>query len=202
MHGHQDDVVSGGWAGTMPRPSRFVGIGRWRGEDRVARIDYQHGMPVVRELQPSNEEEREPVPVTLQQNTIDAVSALAQLLRTVEKTGRCDGAVRTYDGRRAVDVQATTVGPEMLEPTSRSVFTGRALRCNFTGHLVAGFKLDEDHAKAARPLTGSAWLAPLREGEAPLPVRIVFQTRWMGDMTMYLSGFGDGDTVDLARGEP
>src|SRR3954452_21645636 len=36
VSGRQDDVVSGSWNGSVPRPSRFVGIGRWRGEDRVA----------------------------------------------------------------------------------------------------------------------------------------------------------------------
>jgi len=201
VRGQQDDVVSGGWNGTVPRPNRFIGTGRWRGEDRVARIDYDRGTPVVRELKPSNDEEREPVPLALQQNTIDGVSALAQLVRTVEKTGRCDGTIRTYDGRRAVEIRAMTGGYDMLDQTSRSVFAGRALRCNFTGRLVAGFKIDDDREKAARPLTGSAWLAPLQNGQAPLPVRITFQTRWMGDMTMYLTGFGDSPKMDVAGRE-
>jgi hypothetical protein len=199
MRGRQDDVVTGGWNGSIPRPSRFIGMGRWRGEDRIARIEYDRGMPVVQELKPVNEEEREPVPAALQQNTIDGVSALAQLVRTVDRTGRCDGAIRTYDGRRAVEIKAVTGGFEMLEPTSRSVFSGRALRCNFTGRLVAGFKIDEDRDKAAKPLNGSAWLAPLRNGQAPLPVRITFETRWMGDMTMYLTSVSDATTIDLAR---
>lgn len=201
MHGRQDDVVSGGWTGSVPKPARFLGIGRWRGEDRVARIDYERGMPVVRELKPSNDEEREPVPVALQQNTIDGVSALAQLVRTVDRTGRCDGAIRTYDGRRAVEIKATTGGFEMLEPTSRSIFAGRALRCDFSGRQVAGFKIDDDRDKAGRPLNGSAWLAPLQNGQTPLPVRITFQTRWMGDMTMYLTGLGNGADIDVARRE-
>jgi len=199
VNGRQDDVVTGSWNGSVPRPARFVGIGRWRGEDRIARIEYDRGAPVVRELKPSNDEEREPVPLALQQNTIDGVSALAQLLRTVDRTGRCDGAIRTYDGRRAVEIKAVTAGFEMLEPTSRSVYAGKALRCNFTGRLIAGFKVDEDREKAARPLNGSAWLAPLQTGQAPLPVRIAFQARWMGDMTMYLTGFGDAAAMDVAK---
>lgn len=199
VHGYQYDLVTGSWGSAVPRPSRFLALGQWRGEERVVRIEYDRGTPVVKEMRPTADEEREPVPASLQQNTIDAVSALAQLVRTVEKTGRCDGAVRTYDGRRAVEIKATTGGEEMLPTSSRSIFAGKALRCDFVGRLVAGFKLDEDREKAARPLRGSAWLAPLRTGEAPLPVRITFQTRWMGDMTMYLTAVDDDPKVNLAR---
>ncbi len=42
-------------------------------------------------------------------------------------------------------------------------------------------------------------MAPLGPGEPPLPVRITFQTRWLGDMTMYLTGYGDGSIIDLAK---
>lgn len=199
VHGYQYDAVAGAWSGLVPRPSRFLAQGHWRGQERVARIEYDRGVPVVKELRPTADEEREPVPSSLRQNTIDAVSALAQLVRTVEQTGRCDGALRTYDGRRAVEIQSTTAGEEMLRSTDRSIFAGKALRCDFIGRMVAGFKLDEDREKATRPLRGSAWLAPLRNGEPPLPVRIAFQTRWLGDMTMYLTSVGQGTTVDVAR---
>jgi hypothetical protein len=199
MHGHQSDTVTGSWAGLRPRPAEFLGIGRWRGEDRIARIDFSGVSPVVRELRPTNEDEREPVPDALRRDTIDGLSALVQLVRTVARTGRCDGTARTFDGRRAVEVQATTVGQETVSPSGRSIFGGPALRCDFVGWLVAGFKRDEDRTKAARPLRGSAWLAPLSSGGTPLPVRISFQTRWMGDMTMYLTNIGDGATIDLAR---
>ena len=47
--------------------------------------------------------------------------------------------MRTFDGRRAVEIQARTVGEELLEPTDRSSFGGKALHCDFSGRMVSGF---------------------------------------------------------------
>jgi Protein of unknown function (DUF3108) len=199
FHGYQYDVADGGWAGVVPRPRRFRGEGRWRGEQRLVRMEYADGMPVIRELKPAPDEEREVVPDALQKNAVDSVSALAQLVRTVARTGRCDGSVRTYDGRRAIEVQSTTAGEEVLPPTGRSTFAGKALRCDFVGRMLAGFKVDDDREKAGKPLRGSAWLAPTGVGTTALPVRMTFQTRGFGDATLYLTAVGEGATIDLAK---
>jgi hypothetical protein len=93
--------------------------------------------------------------------------------------------VHTYDGRRATEVEAHSVGEETLDSTKRSIFAGRALRCDFAGRMLAGFKFD-DRPSDLKPLHGSAWLAPVVPGAPPLPVRMRFETRWFGDATMYL----------------
>ncbi|WP_428485914.1 DUF3108 domain-containing protein [Rhodopila sp.] len=196
FRGHQFDTVSGSWNGTQPVPNRFFGHGVWRGQDRVAVIDYDKGMPIVRQLVPPNSHEREVVPDALRANTIDTVSALIGLVRNVETTGRCETVVHTYDGRRATEIQAVTVGNEMLEQTSRSTFAGRALRCDFTGRMLAGFLLNDNRERDSKPLHGSAWLAPVLPGGPPVPVRLTFQTRWVGDVTMYLTGVGAGAELD------
>ncbi len=185
--GHQLDMVSGSWRGLQPVPTRFVGAGVWRGSQRAAQLDYDHGVPIVRQLVPPNEAERESVPDALQANSVDSLSALAQLTHAVAATGRCETSVRTYDGRRAVEIRATTAGEEDLEPTGRSSFAGRTLRCDFVGRMVSGFKVDDDRDREAKPLHGSAWLAPVVAGGSPVPVRITFETRWFGDTTMYLT---------------
>lgn len=200
MSGHQVDHVSGLFQGKRAVPSRFIGQGQWRGTERVAEIDYQQGKPVVRQLQPPNENEREPVPDPLQVSSIDTLSALMELVHTVAETGRCETAVRTYDGRRAVAIEAHTVGFETLEPTGRSSFAGKALHCDFSGHMLAGFKFDDDRARDGRPMHGSAWLAPVVAGGPPLPVRMAFETKWFGDATMYLTRIGPGADLKVARG--
>ena len=198
--GQQFNRVDGTWNGTQATPLAFIGRGLWRGTDRVTEIDYQRGVPVIRRLVPPITDEREPVPEALRANTIDTLSALMQLIRAVGETGRCDTTVRTFDGRRAVEIEARTVGQEDLQPTSRSNYAGKALRCDFSGHLLAGFLLNADHARDSRPLHGSAWLAVLTGGGPPLPVRMVFETKWFGDATMYLTGIGPGSDVQLVRG--
>jgi hypothetical protein len=181
-------------------PAKFFGEGVWRGHERRTLIDYDHGLPQVKELQPPQETEREPVPLELRRHTIDTLSALAQLMRRVEHDHTCETEVRTYDGRRVLDVVAHTGGPERLDPTGRSIFSGPTLRCDFEGRELAGFLLGEDDPEHRTPLHGSAWLASLLPGTAALPVRISFQTRWFGVATMYLtSAASPGESADPPR---
>lgn len=196
----QVSTVYGSWHGTKAVPARFVGEGTWRGADRLVDIAYEHGQPGIRKLVPPNEEEREPVPDNLQANTIDTLSALMELVHVAGDTGRCETAVRTYDGRRAVDIEAHTVGQEVLQPTGHSGFAGTALHCDFSGHMVAGFRFDDDRARESRPMHGSAWLAPVAAGGPPVPVRMTFETRWFGNATMDLTAVGPGADVKIARG--
>lgn len=198
--GQQFDRVDGTWNGAQAAPSSYSGRGSWHGTDRVAEIDYQRGMPVIRRLLPPATDEREPVPDAMRVNTIDSLSALMQLIRSVGETGRCETTVRTFDGRRAIEIEARTVGQEDLQPSGRSSYAGKALRCDFSGRMVAGFPLNADRARDGRPLHGSAWLAVLTGGGPPLPVRMAFETRWFGDATMYLTGIGPGSDVKIARG--
>jgi hypothetical protein len=200
LRGHQTDTVSGTWHGTAAAPARYIGQGNWRGADRLAIVDYESQPPRVVQLVPPDNEEREPVPKSLQTNTIDTLSAIMQLIHVAADTGRCETAVSTYDGRRVINIEARTAGPETLEPTGRSAFAGKALRCDFTGRLVAGFRLGEDRVRAGRPIHGSAWLAPAVPGGPPLPVRLSFETRWFGTATMYLTDAGPGADVKLAGG--
>lgn len=187
IRAEQDTVVEGAFAGDRPAPRRFYSSGIFRGNPRVTQIDYPKGQPEIRTLTPPNEQEREPVPPSDQAGTIDSLSAMARLVRQVNASGRCDGRSRTYDGRRLAELSARTVGPETLEPTGRSSFSGTALRCDFEGRQLAGFKLDDDRAKAQQPRHGSAWFAATVPGGPLIPVRMQFETDVIGALTMYLA---------------
>lgn len=193
FRGWQASTVQGVWNGERPAPQRYTSDGFWRGQDRHVLIDYRGNEPIIRTLVPPNEEEREPVPPTLQVGSIDTLSAIALLIRQVERTGRCDTQVATYDGRRLADIVARTVGQETLTASRGMAFAGTALRCDFTGRLRAGFLHGQDPAQAERPLGGSAWLAQAVPGGPPLPVELSFETRWFGHATMYLTGAGSGN---------
>jgi hypothetical protein len=188
FRGETRSLAQGAWAGALVAPARFAVAGEWRGKPRRTLIEYQSGVPTVLRLVPANEEEREPVPEALQRETVDAISAAALLVRQTSRTGRCEGATRTYDGRRLVEVSVTTGGWEVLPPDARSVFAGEALRCDFGGRLLAGFMLEGDRRAAARPQQGSAWLARLSPGGPLVPVRLRFDLRWLGSATMLLTG--------------
>lgn len=185
--GHQESSVVGAWSGGSARPMRFLGEGLWRGRQRITDIGYDDGHPVVRQMVPLNDEEREPVPEALQIGSIDTLSALMDLIRVVAATGRCEVSVRTYDGRRATEIAARTAGVEDLTPLRDSPFGGTALRCDFQGRMLAGFLFSDNREREGRPLHGSAWIAKVVPNAPPVPVRMSFETRWFGDATMYLT---------------
>jgi hypothetical protein len=66
--------------------------------------------------------------------------------------------------------------------------------------MLAGFKFDDDRGRDSKPMHGSAWLAPVVAGGPPLPVRMVFETRWFGDATMYMTAVGPGADIKIVRG--
>jgi hypothetical protein len=100
-----------------------------------------------------------------------------------------------------MEIEAHTAGEEQLAPSSRSVFQGNALRCDFSGRMLAGFKFDGDRVRDGKTMHGSAWLAAAVPGGPLLPVRMAFETRWFGDAVMYLTEIGQGSGMRTARGD-
>ena len=185
--GQTASAVYGTWDNDHPRPRHFEAQGMWHNEQRATLIDYPAGVPTVRQLLPPLDPEMEQVAPDLRTNSTDTLSAVGALIRTVQRSGRCEGTMRTYDGRRAADIAATTAGMETLEPTGRSSFAGPALRCAFVSHVLAGFRLDDAGRTGYLPLHGSAWIAVAIPNRPPIPVRISLETRWFGDVTSYLT---------------
>lgn len=190
-----DSFAQGRWDGMRPKPQRFASWGVSRGKERRIVVDYPEGQPVVRTLVPATEPDRDPVPPAMQRDTLDTLSAMAELVRQVAQTGRCDGTVRIFDGRRVLETQSSTAGTEALRPDYRSAYNGPALRCDMRGRQLAGFQHDADEAEIRRVHVSEAWLAPLRPGQPALPVRVVFETRFFGHATAYLTGFGTAQPV-------
>ncbi|HVC59784.1 MAG TPA: DUF3108 domain-containing protein [Acetobacteraceae bacterium] len=197
-HGHQRNSVVGTWDADQPEPRRYEGAGVWGGDVNMTLIDYLHGQPLVQRLIPRQAEEREPVPMALRQNSVDSLSALALLIRRVEDTNRCEASVHTFDGYRASEITTRTVGERVLAPTGRSIFSGKALRCDFLSQELAGFRRRDNTPYDRRPLHGSAWLARVIPGAPPVPVRMDFETLWFGDATMYLTQLGQAPPTEVA----
>lgn len=181
-------VVNGRFVGTRVQPDDLFSTGHFRGTPRVTQIVWRAGMPSILQMQPAVDTERDPVPPALQANTIDSLSAMAALIHQVSTTGKCDGKDRTFDGRRLSEVAAHTVGMETLDKTSRSIFQGSTLRCDFEGKQLAGFRKDADQDELSRPQDGSAWFAQVIPGAPQIPVRVLFTTPQFGETTMYLTG--------------
>ena len=180
--------VDGAWRGGLAAPSHYASAGVIRGTPRQIEIEYPAGQPVIKTFLPPADPEHEPVPEAMRQNTMDALSAIASLVRTVASTGRCEGETTTFDGRRVSKIAAHTVGMETLPIESRSSFAGPALRCDIDGRQIAGFPTDAGPDDMVRkPQHSTVWLASVQPGLPPLPVLMSFEVRYMGHMTVYLT---------------
>ncbi len=189
----QGQFVRGDEGGAAPdrvAPSSFVSIGNLRGVDRVTRMTYANGAPVIGTLTPDVNLERTPVAPASTVRTIDTLSAIAMLVRQVGDTGRCDGGTMIFDGRRLTSLTARTVGTQTLPRTDRSIFAGDSLRCDFQGNQLAGFKKDESEADQRKTKFGNAWLASVVPNAPPIPVRVIFDNKVLGQVTLYLTAAG------------
>ena len=182
-----DSQVQGVFQGGQAAPSLFEGTGNLRGTRRATRIAYQDGNPVIQVLSPPVEHERSVVPPAQTQHTIDTLSAVAMLIHAVAQTGACEGSVTTFDGRRLATQTVHTTGQEVLPHTGRSMFQGQALRCDFDGRQLGGFVNDENEDTLRKPRHGTAWLAAVLPGAPPVPVRVVFDNKLLGQVTLYLT---------------
>jgi hypothetical protein len=197
--GEQVTQVAGDWSGATPTPREYVTQGTWRGRFRRIAMEWRGGEPRVTDLTPPETEEREPVPPAQRIGTLDALSALALVARSVEQTGGCDTATPVFDGRRRTEYRARTERREII-PAWRGAWTGEALRCAFEGRVTAGFRLDQDRAQAAQPTTGTAWVASPFAGAPAIPVRIEIPNRWTGQATaVLLRAERSGQVADQRR---
>ena len=184
--GGTDAVVTGRIVAGRPRPDRAFSSGVFKGQPRVTQIDYTNDTPHVRQMQPPNDDGREPVPELLQAHTVDGLTAMADLLRHVTMTGTCEGQATTYDGRRLSEIEARTGGTDFLPPSSRSSFSGNALHCIVTARFVAGFMPDTDE-QFRKPQLANAWFAPVTPGGPPVPVRISIPTKFFGEASLFIT---------------
>ncbi|WP_426958737.1 DUF3108 domain-containing protein [Muricoccus radiodurans] len=184
--GQQVTRVTGTWSGDAARPIRYDAEGVWRGEPRRTLVEWPGGQPAIRAMVPPNDAEREEVPEALRRGTVDTLSAVAQLVRQVQRTGRCDSTARIFDGRRLTEMAARTEGQEAISG-GRGEWSGQALRCRFDGRLVSGFRRNDNGEEARRPQTGHAWMGAARPGGPVVPVRIESPSRWFGTLTVRLA---------------
>lgn len=180
----QMTTVEGAWRGAEPVPAQYRMDGLWRGGQRAVSMDWRPpGQPVLSRLEPE-EPEREPVPETLRRGTVDTLSAMAKLVRTLAVTGRCEGGAAVYDGRRRADIRAWTEGPDRLP--GDVPHAGEVLRCGFESRLLAGGRRDRDLEEARKPQLSTAWLGRPQPGLPAIPLRIDLPGRWFGGLRVTL----------------
>ena len=181
-----DAHARGAFDGGKPAPQDYLANSMVGGQDRSVGLTWREASPIVTRLVPPNTGDREEVPDALRARTIDPLSSIVQLIHEVAVTGRCDVTSHSYDGRRLQLFEARTAGEEDLETSRHSSFAGRALRCDFTDRMLAGYRLGAGRDDDKRTRRGIVWLARLVPGGPLLPVRASIETLWLGDAMIYL----------------
>lgn len=183
----QVTVSEGVWQAGQARPRRYRADGVFRGTPRHVAIDWRDGTPVVSTLQPTNgNETREPIATDLLPGTMDALTGLVQLSRTVADTGRCESRTRLFDARRLTQITVRTAGQEPVPAEWRGVVQGMSLRCVLESRLLGGLRVDQDPTRAREPVETTAWIARVAENAPPVPLRIELASRWWGTMRAVL----------------
>jgi hypothetical protein len=192
VHNAIDTTVTGSFDGDRAVPISFDSNGDLRHVIHTVRMHFTNGSPVIDTLVPAVDPERDPVPPAMTSHTIDTLAAIASLIRQVGDKGTCDGKVTAFDGRRVTVMTARTVGEEMLPKTGRSSFAGQALRCDFDGDQLAGFVHTETLDAQKRTRHGIAWLAQAVPGGPPVPVKVNFENKVLGQVSLYLTKISGG----------
>lgn len=165
-------LAEGRWNGHVAMPERFASAGVINGRQRRIEMAYRGAEVDLLQQEPPDADERTPVPPEQRRGTVDILSALARMTRQAAATGRCDGALSVYDGRRRLEWAARTeaLGPAIAPAGGQ---WAPIMRCSFSSRVVAGFRHGDDPTRA-RPRTGQAYLAVVRPDLPPLPVRLDF----------------------------
>ncbi len=188
MHGQTEIHAEGAVEpGGRVAPRAYSERGRLSGDAYGVTIDYPWGDPVLRLQEPPQEKYRLPVPPDALPHAIDGVSAVVvQSLAAAH--GACAGDTRLYDGRQVRLLSLRDGVMDRLAPNPRSVFEGEALRCATQSTMLAGFLKSKSVAAQSKPMRGTLWLAPAPAGGPPVPVRMVFDAAFFGDIVVQLDG--------------
>lgn len=149
---------------------------RLRSGDRMARLDYPGDGTVKASLVPPVDAGRpKPTPEeTL--HTLDPLSAILAIGRTVAGAGRCAGRFPVYDGRRRYDLVLADDGTGEVAQSAGYGYAGSVRRCSVAAVKIAGFSWDQDYSP--HTTRGQVWFATPRPGDPALPVRIEFGSGW------------------------
>ncbi|WP_420562230.1 DUF3108 domain-containing protein [Thalassobaculum sp.] len=169
-------------------PGRHTNFG-WRGdEQRSVILTYgPDGEVIETSIDPAPDpEEVTALPEDAEIGTIDPLTVIAQLSRTMSQTGTCDGEFAVYDGRRRYDLRVTDRGTETLPPTSYSIFSGEAKSCQVEYAMLGGQRKDPNkYSKTARDRV--VYVArPVKDGPA-IPVALKIETDF-GTLMAHLTG--------------
>ena len=186
VHGRSESRVDGTVDAAGLKPRAYAERGRLSGEDHEIAIDYPAGNPVLRVSTPPQEAYRLAVTASALPGSLDGLSTVALQSLAATRTGACLPEARVFDGRQVRRLTMRPAGTDTLARSSRSVFSGQALRCETDSVMLAGFLKSDTVKSQSRPRHGRLWLAPAVPGGPAVPVRLTFDAELLGEVVVDL----------------
>jgi hypothetical protein len=186
--------ADGTWSEKGVNALNFDNTGVFGGQARHIAIAFDHGNAQLRALQPIDDGEHTAVPPAQEYRVIDGLSVTALIIHQAARLGRCQGRVRSFDGRTIEALTLEMIGTETLPATARSTWSGPTLRCQIDAHVLAGFYHDE-RSDPLRIHSETMWLANVLANAPPLPVRMTASSYYLGHIMLYLTRVELRDSV-------
>jgi len=162
-------------AGGALQPVRHNTVSTVRGNRRDTTLAFHRDGSIDASVEPPIEaDDREPVSAEQVHGALDPISAVLIAAHEVAAHGSCDQRVKVFDGRRRYDLEFRDGGPDTVQPSEYSSFSGAATLCLFRYIRIAGY--EKPGGRWGNPYDADriyrVWLAPIVPGLPPLPVRI------------------------------
>lgn len=130
--------------------------------------------PVVEVSASTQDGDVTPIPAAELLNTVDPAYPVLAALAQIEAGGACEGAWRTFDGERRLNVMLEDLGDDVLEADRDWTYGGPARKCRLRFQRVGGFELVSDAPVQAEEdeYERLLWIAQLPDGAAPVKMRV------------------------------
>ncbi len=167
--------------GDRLRPKEFFTRDEWKNKPKITKLHFdQRGNVVAKFDPPSNDgDRREPVTEDQKSGSLDPITALLQMLASVNVNKTCGVPVPVFDGKRRFDITGKDAGTDFTDPDDYGVYKGNARLCSADFKMISGEWKDREHAKFWQKTETEAgrepfhiWLAPPAKGLPEMPVRL------------------------------
>ena len=163
-------------------PERHRSEGQIRGRRRSVEIDYDKGKASAVRVEPPpvEDEDRDEVPVSMQREGPDPMSAILGAVQRLSAGRGCGGRLPVFDGRRRYDLVLIDRGRRQMPETRYSTFAGDALECDFTYEPIAGHirRRPDPERSEKRNIQSGRVFAAVTAGSLVMPVRIEIDSDW------------------------
>ncbi len=212
------DLFTGGRHGTVTangviedgtvKPQRYAyEYGTDTELDRQTEVQFNEGEPVTLTATPAYgpDEQRAPVPLAEQLDTLDPLSAALFHLTLASGAQPCGQTVRIFDGRRRSDLHTKFVRETTLTKNRYNAYQGDAILCEIVYERIKGFDESATEPTSTRGhdrirrrsktyAPAKVWLAPIpvtfssADETVLLPVKLQIETSY-GTILVQLSNY-------------